>query len=197
MTCGSPDVARRICEVLLGSEDVRDAHEFIVDDDGEVVGGESVRLADDQVVNLSLGHPIYAPAADDPLVQAVEQASAAGLVVVVSAGNYGISDATGLPGYTGITSPGNSPSGITAGDERWRQFAPFELVWAGGVAGRIAGHAIGLWERQSVALGSALARYREGAKAREKVREARMAEANRQAGTRGPRPQSSDDNVGS
>ena len=88
-------------------------------------------------------------------------------------------------------------SGIIAGDERWRQFAPFELVWAGGVAGRVAGHAIGQWERQSVALGGVLARYREGARAREKVREARMAEANRQAGTRGPRPRSSDDNVGS
>jgi hypothetical protein len=25
------------------------------------------------VINLSLGHPIYAPAGDDPLVQAVEQ----------------------------------------------------------------------------------------------------------------------------
>ena len=38
---------------------------------------------------MSLGHPIYAPAANDPLVQAVQQASAAGLIVVTSAGNYG------------------------------------------------------------------------------------------------------------
>src|SRR3984893_4144136 len=34
---------------------------------------------------------------------------------------------------------------ILWGDERWRLFSPFELVWAGGTTGRIAGHAIGLW----------------------------------------------------
>src|SRR5260221_3419873 len=34
-------------------------------------------------------------------------------------------------------------------DERWRLFSPFELVWAGGTTGRIAGHAIGLWGRGS------------------------------------------------
>ena len=32
-----------------------------------------------QIINLSLGHPIFAPAADDPLVQAVQKAVAAGL----------------------------------------------------------------------------------------------------------------------
>lgn len=30
---------------------------------------------------------------------------------------------------------------ILSGDDRWRLFAPFELVWAGGTAGRIAGQA--------------------------------------------------------
>ena len=35
-----------------------------------------------RVVNLSLGHPVYEPAASDPLVQAVESAVRAGLVVV-------------------------------------------------------------------------------------------------------------------
>ena len=34
------------------------------------------------VINLSLGHPIYEPAATDPLVQAVEAAVRAGIVVV-------------------------------------------------------------------------------------------------------------------
>ena len=38
------------------------------------------------VLNLSLGHPIYQPAATDPLVQAVERAVAAGIVVATSAG---------------------------------------------------------------------------------------------------------------
>ena len=48
-----------------------------------------------QIVNLSLGHPIYAPAANDPLVQAVQQATAAGLIVVTSAGNFGTNQTTG------------------------------------------------------------------------------------------------------
>jgi glycine/D-amino acid oxidase-like deaminating enzyme len=77
---------------------------------------------------------------------------------------------------------------ILWGDDRWRLFAPFELVWAGGTTGRIAGHAVGVWGRGSSAATGALARYRERARARESVREARLAEANRQAGTRPSRP---------
>jgi serine protease AprX len=46
-----------------------------------------------KIVNLSLGHPIYESAATDPLVQAVEAAVRAGLVVVVSGGNCGVSPA--------------------------------------------------------------------------------------------------------
>jgi serine protease AprX len=68
-----------------------------------------------RVINLSLGHPIYAPAADDPMVRAVEKASASGIIVVVAAGNFGQDPETGDPGYTGVTSPGNSPSAITSG----------------------------------------------------------------------------------
>jgi len=75
---------------------------------------------------------------------------------------------------------------ILWGDERWRLFSPFELVWAGGTTGRVAGHLIGMWGRGSSAAAGALARYREGARARERIREARLAEANRQAGTRSP-----------
>ena len=76
---------------------------------------------------------------------------------------------------------------ILWGDERWRLFSPFELVWAGGRTGRIVGQAVALWERGSSAAAGALARYREGARARESIREARLAQANRQAGTRPPR----------
>jgi len=75
---------------------------------------------------------------------------------------------------------------ILWGDERWRLFSPFELVWAGGTTGRVAGYAIGMWERGSSAAAGALARYRERARGRERVREARLAEANRKAGTRPP-----------
>jgi glycine/D-amino acid oxidase-like deaminating enzyme len=76
---------------------------------------------------------------------------------------------------------------ILWGDERWRLFSPFELVWAGGATGRIAGYVIGMWGRGSSAAAGALARYRERARTEERIREARLAKANRQAGTRPPR----------
>jgi len=62
-----------------------------------------------RVVNLSLGHPIVEPAADDPLVQAVESLWDSGLVVVCSAGNRG------RDGHVTITSPCNSRKVITVG----------------------------------------------------------------------------------
>jgi serine protease AprX len=67
------------------------------------------------IINLSLGHPIFEPASTDPLVLAVERASQAGIIVVTAAGNFGKHPETGLPGYAGVTSPGNAPSAITAG----------------------------------------------------------------------------------
>jgi glycine/D-amino acid oxidase-like deaminating enzyme len=77
---------------------------------------------------------------------------------------------------------------ILRGDERWRLFSPFELVWAGGTTGRVAGHLIGMWSRGSSAAAGTLARYRERLREQERKREARLAEANRLAGTRPPRP---------
>jgi serine protease AprX len=67
-----------------------------------------------RVINLSLGHPVAEPAATDPLCLAVERAVRNGIVVVTSAGNYGVT-ATGAPVLGGITSPGNSPAAITVG----------------------------------------------------------------------------------
>jgi len=67
------------------------------------------------IINLSLGHPIFESAATDPLVKAVEAAHHAGIVVVVSAGNFGMNPQTKQPGFAGITSPGNAPSAITVG----------------------------------------------------------------------------------
>src|SRR5262245_57507923 len=58
------------------------------------------------IINLSLGHPILEPAESDPLVQAVEAAVQAGIVVVTAAGNFGMNPETGMTGYAGITSPG-------------------------------------------------------------------------------------------
>lgn len=72
------------------------------------------------IINLSLGHPVLEPAASDPLVQAVERASAAGIVVVASAGNFGKRQGSAETGYGGISSPGNAPSALTVGALRTR-----------------------------------------------------------------------------
>lgn len=67
---------------------------------------------------------------------------------------------------------------IMHGDDRWRLFAPFELVWAGGSVGRVVGHAVGVWSRGQSAAAGLLSRYRERAHvregARERAREVRM-----------------------
>jgi len=73
---------------------------------------------------------------------------------------------------------------ILWGDDRWRLFSPFELVWAGGPTGRVAGQIVGMWERGSSAAAGALARHRERARAQERIRGARRLEANRQGRTR-------------
>ncbi len=71
--------------------------------------------------------------------------------------------------------------GILWGEERWKAFSPFELVWAGGPAGRAAGYLVGMWGRGRSALAGAFARQRERVRVQEGLREARIAEANRQA----------------
>ncbi len=77
--------------------------------------------------------------------------------------------------------------GILWGDDRWRLFAPFELDWAGGRAGRVAGQVVSGWTRASAAVGGSLARWRERAARREDAREARVAAANRQMAGEGDR----------
>ncbi|MDQ3348311.1 MAG: S8 family serine peptidase [Acidobacteriota bacterium] len=85
-----------------------------------------------RVINLSLGHAVSEPSATDPLCRAVARAVEAGMVVVASAGNYGLTS-TGAPVLGGITSPGNSPYAITVGaidtagtvDRRDDKVAPF------------------------------------------------------------------------
>jgi serine protease AprX len=67
-----------------------------------------------RVINLSLGHAVTEPSITDPLCQAVQRAVDAGITVVVSAGNYGLTS-TGAPVLGGITSPGNSPAALTVG----------------------------------------------------------------------------------
>jgi serine protease AprX len=65
-----------------------------------------------RVMNLSLGHPVVEPCITDPLCLAAERASAAGLVVVASAGNSGKS-ADGREVFASISTPGIAPSVIT------------------------------------------------------------------------------------
>lgn len=77
---------------------------------------------------------------------------------------------------------------ILSGEERWKLFSPFELVWAGGATGRVAGQLVGIWSRASSAAAGSLARYRERARAKDREREARLAAANRAAGTGQRRP---------
>jgi serine protease AprX len=62
-----------------------------------------------RVVNLSMGKSVDEAQAQDPLVRAVEAVWDAGVVVVVSAGNYG------KDGHYTITSPGNARKVITVG----------------------------------------------------------------------------------
>ena len=46
------DVFEGVHEVFLGTEDVGDAHEMVVDDDGEVEGGEAVGFTDNDIIML-------------------------------------------------------------------------------------------------------------------------------------------------
>jgi serine protease AprX len=68
-----------------------------------------------RVINMSLGRPVFESYTIDPLCQAVEQAWKAGIVVVVSAGNFGRDNSNGNYGYATITAPGNDPYVITVG----------------------------------------------------------------------------------
>lgn len=60
------------------------------------------------IINLNLGDDLAPRLSDDPDVDAVERASAAGVLVVVAAGNNG-------PGKNTISSPGTAPSALTVG----------------------------------------------------------------------------------
>jgi len=62
--------------------------------------------------------------------------------------------------------------GIVEGDQTWRLFAPYELVWAGGRLGRMLAQST-YWARRPVdRIGQGLARYREWARLRKVARRA-------------------------
>jgi len=60
--------------------------------------------------------------------------------------------------------------GIVENDETWRLFAPYELVWAGGLLGRMAVQSVYWGARPLDRLEQGLARYREGARRRKAAR---------------------------
>ncbi|NLI91625.1 MAG: S8 family peptidase [Peptococcaceae bacterium] len=69
---------------------------------------DNQKLLNINVLSLSLGSSATVPAADDPMVKAVEAAWDAGIIVCVAAGNEGPDEKT-------ISSPGISPKVITVG----------------------------------------------------------------------------------
>ncbi|WP_022722358.1 FAD-binding oxidoreductase [Rhodopseudomonas sp. B29] len=80
-------------------------------------------------------------------------------------------------------------NGIVDGDDRWKLFSPFELVWAGGEVGRVVGQGVFLAARESALAAGVLARYRERAAGRARIKEARLEAAKRRAVMpRVPRP---------
>ncbi len=64
---------------------------------------------------------------------------------------------------------------IVDGDQTWRQFTPFELVWAGGMLGRAAAQARSWGKRLDAAIGERRAKAREMAHARAIARTQREA----------------------
>jgi len=75
-----------------------------------------------RVINVSLGHPVMESEKDDPLCQAVQRATDAGILVTVAAGNVG-KLADGTPVVGGISSPGNSSAALTVGALNTKQTA--------------------------------------------------------------------------
>lgn len=74
-------------------------------------------------------------------------------------------------------------SAMVDGDDRWRLFSPFELVWAGGQGGRLVGQLLTGWRRTSVAVRAKVSRYRVRMQLRDRERQARIA-ASREAARR-------------
>ena len=86
---------------------------------GDVLAGIDWAIANHKaynirVLNLSLATPTVGSFLSDPLCRAVRAASAMGIVVVVAAGNYGLT-ADGKEVLGVIGSPANEPSAITVG----------------------------------------------------------------------------------
>ena len=78
--------------------------------------------------------------------------------------------------------------GIVDGDQTWRLFAPYELVWAGGTLGSILAQSVYWWSRPFERMAQSLSRYRERAwirrQAKQATRQAQQAARRAQQETR-------------
>jgi serine protease AprX len=108
---GSAPAVRLIDVRVLGSNGMGYTSDVIAGIDWAVANRVRYNI---RVINLSLGHAVAESSVTDPLCLAVQRAVKAGVVVVASAGNYGLTSA-GAPVLGGITSPGNSPYALTVG----------------------------------------------------------------------------------
>jgi glycine/D-amino acid oxidase-like deaminating enzyme len=72
--------------------------------------------------------------------------------------------------------------GIVEGDDTWRLFAPYELVWAGGLVGRAAAQGVYWGSRPVEGVRQRLARYRERARRRRTARKERNKESKKGRG---------------
>lgn len=83
--------------------------------------------------------------------------------------NHGLWIASGFgrQGFgTAAMAGGLIARGILAADDRWRLFEPYELIWSGGLAGRLVGQVADSWNRKSVALAGLMARRRDRSSSR-------------------------------
>jgi gamma-glutamylputrescine oxidase len=71
--------------------------------------------------------------------------------------------------------------GLVDNDQTWRLFAPYELVWSGGLLGSVLAQGIYWGSRPIERVGHGLARYRERARNRRQQRLARKAQSNTSA----------------
>ncbi|RDV05172.1 NAD(P)/FAD-dependent oxidoreductase [Undibacter mobilis] len=67
--------------------------------------------------------------------------------------------------------------GIVDGDDTWRLFAPYELVWAGGRTGAAVAQGLYWWRSGAAALAGSLSRYRERRRLAKAERDAAVAAA--------------------
>jgi subtilisin family serine protease len=96
---------------VLNSDGIGDVGDALAGIDWVIYHAKEYNI---RVLNISLATDSTDSYLTDPLCRAVRNAVAAGVTVVVAAGNFGYT-ADGRERYGSITSPGNEPSAITVG----------------------------------------------------------------------------------